>query len=128
MNAALLDSFQYIVGIYILYVAVKGKGNMYQFRNVRAADAELVRRRLRLIYFVIALLCFLDGAATSLQNVLFQISFLEDGTKVITQIAALDWWPTVSYSFLFNAVNVLIALIVLLLGLAFLTVRRHSDS
>lgn len=126
MNA-LLDSYQYIVCIYVLYVAIKGRGRLYEFGRVREADREKVRQILRGIYFAVALLCGLDGVVSNLQSSLFRVEYLEDGNKVISQVANLSWWPDVTYEFLFHSVSGIVGLIVALLLAVLLVVRRHSD-
>ena len=47
---SLLDSFQLVVGLYLVYVAVKGRGQMYRFENVPADRQASVRRKLRIFY------------------------------------------------------------------------------
>lgn len=127
MNGALLDSFQYVVGAYVLYVAIKGRGRLYTFEKVRAADRETVRKILRGIYFAIASLCTLDAAASGLLNRLFSVRYLEDGSKVVTRLSQLSWWPDIPYAVLFHGISILVALIVAALIAALVVVKKHSD-
>lgn len=123
---ALLDSYQFIVGIYILYVAIKGKGQMYRFGNVKVQDKEKVSRILRMIYFVTAGLCFLDGAISGLQRSLFRVRYTEDGMKLIEKVSELSWWKTVSYENLDFLVTGIILCIFVLLVSTLVIVRKHS--
>ena len=45
-----LDSFQLIIGLYLLYVTIKGHGTMYNFFDIPEKMQEKVKPWLRLIY------------------------------------------------------------------------------
>lgn len=127
MDHAILDSYQYIVGIYLLYVAIKGQGNMYRFEKVRSDKKVFVRKFLRGGYFFIALLCLLDGFTNSLMRSLFVIDYV-DGIKTVTKVAELSWWKSVTFDSLNNIVTICIALILLTLISLLFVIRKYSHS
>lgn len=57
MNTAVsLDSFQLIIGIYFLYVSIKGHGTLYNFSDISEEMQIAVKPKLRILYAVCALL------------------------------------------------------------------------
>ncbi|MBQ9721132.1 MAG: hypothetical protein IJV64_10620, partial [Oscillospiraceae bacterium] len=65
-----LDSFQLIVGAYLLYVAAKGSGTLYRFFDLPDEQQPRVHRVLRRVYAVCgalalaeALICMFLGAS-----------------------------------------------------------------
>ena len=74
-TAVTLDSFQVIVGLYLIYVAVKGKGTLYNFHDIPEEGKARVLTRLRLVYAlcgVLALaeagLCMWNGTSAFLEG------------------------------------------------------------
>jgi len=71
MNSTVsLDSFQLIIGLYLLYVTIKGHGTMYNFFDIPEKTQAMVKPRLRLIYGICAVialgeagLCMWQGTA-----------------------------------------------------------------
>ena len=64
MSTMFLDSFQLIVAIYLLYLAIKGQGKMYQFFDIPQAEQPRVQKLLRRTYLVCGLLALLDAGVT----------------------------------------------------------------
>lgn len=57
-----LDSFQLIVGLYLLYVAIKGDGTLYRFFDLPEDDQKKVKRPLRMIYALCGVLALAEAA------------------------------------------------------------------
>ena len=68
------DSFQLIIGLYFMYVTIKGSGTMYNFFDIPAKMQAAVKPRLRLMYGICAVLALSEAglcmwAASSGQTV-----------------------------------------------------------
>lgn len=61
LGTAPLDSFQLIIGFYLLYVTIKGEGNMYRFSDVPEEYQPKIAKTLRIIYGCATVVCLLDG-------------------------------------------------------------------
>lgn len=124
-NSAMLDSFQLIIGIYLLIVAVRGSGQLYNF-NLRDDKVVVIQRKLRIYYFILSFIALLDGGLNILQNTLFQRTILADGMIEIIRnpnLNAPDW---ITYPLISHTINALIALFLLLLLHIFLMLRKNK--
>ena len=126
MSTVFLDSFQLIVAVYLLYLAIKGKGKMYQFFDIPQADQPRVHKMLRTSYLVCGLLALLDAGFNMLQNTMFTQNILETGTT-ITQNFTVDSLPFIRYELLSTISSILTILIILILAGVFIYLRVLSN-
>ena len=123
---SLLDSFQLIVGLYLLYVAVKGSGQMYRFENVPADRQAAVRRKLRIFYAATAAISLADFGVSYLMNTMFTVS--AEGTEtVITQNYTIPNLPFLTYDLLFTVSNILVIILVAMLVFAVVRLLRNGS-
>ena len=123
---SLLDSFQLIVGLYLLYVAVKGSGQMYRFENVPADRQAAVRRKLRIFYAATAAVSLADFGVSYLMNTMFTVS--AEGTEtVITQNYTIPNLPFLTYDLLFTVSNILVIILVAMLVFAVVRLLRNGS-
>lgn len=126
MTTASLDSFQLIIGLYLLYVAIKGHGQMYRFGDLSEADQERVRRPLRLLYLAAALVALGEFGVCSLQNSMFTRSVLEDGSVSIAQNFTVEALPFLTYGMLSAVSTVMTILVIAILAGGFIWLRTLS--
>ena len=126
MSTVFLDSFQLIVAVYLLYLAIKGKGKMYQFFDIPQSDQPRVHQMLRTSYLVCGLLALLDAGVNMLQNTMFTQNILETGTT-ITQNFTVDSLPFIRYELLSTISAVLTILIIGMLAGVFIYLRVISN-
>ena len=98
-----LDSFQLIIGIYLLYISVKGEGNMYRFFDIPEENQPKVKKVLRTVYAfggVIALteaaLCMFSeqlGIPVETVNILSAVCTL---IIVVILVGAISWLRTLA--------------------------------
>ena len=122
MSSLFLDSFQLIVAVYLLYVAIKGSGTMYRFFDLPEREQPRVRKLLRTIYLICGLLALLDAGANMLQNSMFTQQVLESGTTV-TQNFTLEGFAFVTYDLLSIVSTVITCAIILTLAVTFIYLR-----
>lgn len=126
MSGIFLDSFQLIVAIYLLYIAIKGDGQMYRFFDLPKEEQPRVRRPLRTAYLVCGLLALLDAGANMLQNSMFTQQFAADGAATVIQNFTLPSLPFVTYGLLSIVSTVLTCLIIGILACVFVYLRTLS--
>jgi hypothetical protein len=126
MSTVFLDSFQLIVAVYLLYLAIKGKGKMYQFFDIPQSEQPRVQKLLRRTYLICGLLALLDAGVNMLQNTMFTQNILETGTT-ITQNFTVDSMPFIRYELLSTISTVLTGLIILSLAGVFIYLRVLSN-
>ena len=126
MTTASLDSFQLIIGLYLLYVAIKGHGQMYRFGDLSEAAQERVRRPLRLLYLAAALVALGEFGVCSLQNSMFTRSVLEDGSVSIAQNFTVEALPFLTYGMLSAVSTVMTILVIAILAGGFIWLRTLS--
>lgn len=62
MNTAVsLDSFQLIVGLYLLFIAIRGSGTMYNFFDLKDEDRASIVRPLRITYAVCGVIALAEA-------------------------------------------------------------------
>ncbi len=123
MSTALLDSFQLIVALYLLYVAIRGSGQMYRFVEESHPEYHIVRRRLRLIYLIGGIVAAADYGVNALQGQMFT-RVAEDGGVRIVQNFTVEQLPFLSYDLLSVASTVLTTVLVILLMAVLFWLRR----
>ncbi|MEN6338916.1 MAG: hypothetical protein ABFD03_02185 [Clostridiaceae bacterium] len=122
MSSLFLDSFQLIVAVYLLYIAIKGSGTMYRFFDLPEQEQPRVHKLLRTVYLVCGLLALLDAGANMLQNSMFTQQVLESGTTV-TQNFTLEGFSFITYDLLSIVSTVLTCVIILALVVTFAYLR-----
>ena len=123
---SLLDSFQLIVGLYLLYIAVKGKGQMYRFDNVPAERKDSVRAKLRVFYAAAAAVSLADFGISYLMNTMFTVS--ADGTQsIVTQNYTIPQLPFLTYDLLFTVSNILNIILIVMLVIAGIRLLRIKN-
>ena len=95
------DSFQIIIGVYFLYVAFKGEGTLYNFQDIPKNKQPVLRKKLRIIYFICALIALAEGALCLWQasqgyallsaRAVNNISLAMSGCIVIILVAVFAW-------------------------------------
>ncbi|MEA4869134.1 MAG: hypothetical protein VB062_00695 [Christensenella sp.] len=127
MSTVFLDSFQLIVAIYLLYLAIKGKGKMYQFFDIPASEQAKTQKTLRTTYLVCGLLALLDAGLNMLQNSMYTQQAGESGVT-ITQNFSVAALPFLSYDLLSTLSSILTILIIAALAGVFIYLRKKSQS
>lgn len=127
MSNLFLDSFQLIVAVYLLYIAIKGKGNMYHFFDIPPSEQQRIQKLLRTSYLVCGLLALLDAGINMLQNSMYSQQVLDTGVE-ITQNFTVPALPFLSNGLLSAVSSVLTVLIVLILAVTFLYLRKLSKT
>lgn len=123
---SLLDSFQLVVGLYLVYVAVKGRGQMYRFENVPADRQASVRRKLRIFYAAAAAVSLADFGISSLMNTMFTVS-ADGGRSVITQNYTIPQLPFLTYDLLFTVSSILNIILAIMLIIAVVRLMRTGE-
>jgi len=123
---SLLDSFQLIVGLYLIYVAIKGSGQMYRFENVPAEQQDSVRKKLRIFYAAAAAVALADFGVSYLMNTMFTVS-ADGGERIVTQNYTLPQLPFLTYDLLFAVSNVLSVLLIAMLLFAVIRLGRSGN-
>ncbi|MDL2218369.1 hypothetical protein LJC27_06885 [Christensenellaceae bacterium OttesenSCG-928-M15] len=59
---SLFSIFQLLIGVYLLYSAITGKGQLFRNENVKKGKEALYHKRLRIMAAVIAPLMFIQAA------------------------------------------------------------------
>lgn len=69
MNSTVsLDSFQIIIGVYLIYVSIKGSGTLYNFYEIKKVSPLFVTKTLRKIYAFCGILALTDGVLCIVQT------------------------------------------------------------
>ena len=117
MSTALLDSFQLIVAGYLLFIAIKGNGQMYRFGNLSEADQAAVHKPLRILYAIGGVIALAEFGISSLKSSMFTIVSTEAGSS-ITQNFSISGFSFLTYDLLGFISTVLnVCLILLLMGI-----------
>ena len=125
MPTSFLDSFQFIVALYLLYVAAKGSGQMYRFFDLTQSDQKKVHKPLRLIYLTAGLIALAETAVCMLQNAMFTQNMTDAGMTV-TQNFVIESLPFLTYPMLSSVSSVLTILVITILIGTFVWLRRLS--
>ena len=126
MSTASLDSFQLIVGLYLLYIAIKGKGQMYRFGDIPEEERQRIHRPLRLLYLLGGLIATAEFGVCTLQNSMFTRTVTDSGAVEISQNFALERFPFLTYDLLSVVSSVMTILVILLLAGIFVWLRVLS--
>lgn len=126
MPTGILDSFQLVVGLYLLYVAAKGSGQLYRFGTMSEQTQAAIRRPLRIAYAVGGVIALAEFGLCALQSAMFTVTTTESGI-VVTQNFSVAALPFLSYDLLSVLSAVLTLLVVALLVVIFIWMRRKSQ-
>ena len=131
MGTGFIDSFQLIIGIYLLYMGVKGEnlGNRLSGTPDKNEVKEPVA--LRVLYIVGAVFALSDFGLCMLRNKMFTVEAAQEGVT-ITQNFTIDALPFLTYD-LMNTVSRVLSLLALavLIGSAiwlFILSSRHEKN
>ena len=131
MGTGFIDSFQLIIGIYLLYMGVKGEnlGNRLSGTPDKNEVKEPVA--LRVLYIVGAVFALSDFGICMLRNKMFTVEAAQEGVN-ITQNFTIDALPFLTYD-LMNTVSRVLSLLALavLIGSAiwlFILSSRHEKN
>ena len=111
MGTGFIDSFQLIIGIYLLYMGVKGEnlGNRLSGTPDKNEVKEPVA--LRVLYIVGAVFALSDFGICMLRNKMFTVEAAQEGVS-ITQNFTIDALPFLTYD-LMNTVSRVLSLLAL---------------
>ena len=111
MGTGFIDSFQLIIGIYLLYMGVKGEnlGNRLSGTPDKNEVKEPVA--LRVLYIVGAVFALSDFGICMLRNKMFTVEAAQEGVN-ITQNFTIDALPFLTYD-LMNTVSRVLSLLAL---------------
>ena len=111
MGTDFIDSFQLIIGIYLLYMGVKGEnlGNRLSGTPDKNEVKEPVA--LRVLYIVGAVFALSDFGICMLRNKMFTVEAAQEGVN-ITQNFTIDALPFLTYD-LMNTVSRVLSLLAL---------------
>lgn len=111
MGTGFIDSFQLIIGIYLLYMGVKGEnlGNRLSGTPDKNEVKEPVA--LRVLYIVGAVFALSDFGICMLRNKMFTVEAAQEGVTV-TQNFTIDALPFLTYD-LMNTVSRVLSLLAL---------------
>ena len=111
MGTDFIDSFQLIIGIYLLYMGVKGEnlGNRLSGTPDKNEVKEPVA--LRVLYIVGAVFALSDFGICMLRNKMFTVEAAQEGVT-ITQNFTIDALPFLTYD-LMNTVSRVLSLLAL---------------
>ena len=125
MSSVFLDSFQLIVAVYLLFIAIRGDGQMFHFNNLTKEQQAQVRTRLRILYAAGGLFAAIDFALSALRTSMFTEATAADGTVSLVQKFTIDGIPFLNdYTFLSRASTVFTVLLVItLFGIVIWLVR-----
>ena len=131
MGTGFIDSFQLIIGIYLLYMGVKGEN--LENRLSGTPDKNEVKEpvALRVLYIVGAVFALSDFGICMLRNKMFTVEAAQEGVN-ITQNFTIDALPFLTYD-LMNTVSRVLSLLALavLIGSAiwlFILSSRHEKN
>lgn len=128
MPTVSLDSFQLVVALYLFYIAIKGKGQMYRFGQMSSEQQQRIRKPLRLIYAGAGLIALLDTGVCMLQGYMFTLTNT-GGANQVTQNFSLDAFPFITYELLSAISFAMTMLVVLTLaGVAVWMYRLSKDA
>ena len=111
MGTGFIDSFQLIIGIYLLYMG--GKGENLGNRLSGTPDKNEVKEpvALRVLYIVGAVFALSDFGICMLRNKMFTVEAAQEGVN-ITQNFTIDALPFLTYD-LMNTVSRVLSLLAL---------------
>ena len=131
MGTGFIDSFQLIIGIYLLYMGVKGENLENRLSGTPDKNEVKGPAALRVLYIVGAVFALSDFGICMLRNKMFTVEAAQEGVS-ITQNFTIDALPFLTYD-LMNTVSRVLSLLALavLIGSAiwlFILSSRHEKN
>ena len=131
MGTGFIDSFQLIIGIYLLYMGVKGENLGNRLSGTPDKNEVKEPAALRVLYIVGAVFALSDFGICMLRNKMFTVEAAQEGVN-ITQNFTIDALPFLTYD-LMNTVSRVLSLLALavLIGSAiwlFILSSRHEKN
>ena len=131
MGTGFIDSFQLIIGIYLLYMGVNGENLENRLSGTPDKNEVKEPAALRVLYIVGAVFALSDFGICMLRNKMFTVEAAQEGVS-ITQNFTIDALPFLTYD-LMNTVSRVLSLLALavLIGSAiwlFILSSRHEKN
>ena len=131
MGTDFIDSFQLIIGIYLLYMGVRGENLENLLSGTPDKNEVKEPVALRVLYIVGAVFALSDFGICMLRNKMFTVEAAQEGVN-ITQNFTIDALPFLTYD-LMNTVSRVLSLLALavLIGSAiwlFILSSRHEKN
>ena len=111
MGTGFIDSFQLIIGIYLLYMGVKGENLENRLSGTPDKNEVKEPAALRVLYIVGAVFALSDFGICMLRNKTFTVEAAQEGVS-ITQNFTIDALPFLTYD-LMNTVSRVLSLLAL---------------
>ena len=111
MGTGFIDSFQLIIGIYLLYMGVKGENLENRLSGTPDKNEVKEPAALRVLYIVGAVFALSDFGICMLRNKMFTVEAAQEGVT-ITQNFTIDALPFLTYD-LMNTVSRVLSLLAL---------------
>ena len=111
MGTGFIDSFQLIIGIYLLYMGVKGENLGNRLSGTPDKNEVKEPAALRVLYIVGAVFALSDFGICMLRNKMFTVEAAQEGVN-ITQNFTIDALPFLTYD-LMNTVSRVLSLLAL---------------
>ena len=111
MGTGFIDSFQLIIGIYLLYMGVKGENLENRLSGTPDKNEVKEPAALRVLYIVGAVFALSDFGICMLRNKMFTVEAAQEGVS-ITQNFTIDALPFLTYD-LMNTVSRVLSLLAL---------------
>ena len=111
MGTGFIDSFQLIIGIYLLYMGVKGENLENRLSGTPDKNEVTEPAALRVLYIVGAVFALSDFGICMLRNKMFTVEAAQEGVS-ITQNFTIDALPFLTYD-LMNTVSRVLSLLAL---------------
>ena len=126
MGSGFIDSFQLLIGIYLLYMGVKGENLGSRLSGVPDQNEVKEPRALRGLYIVGAVFALSDFALCYLRNSMFTVEQGEAGLSV-TQNFTVSALPFLTYDLMNKVSNVLSLLALAVLVISSIWLFRLSS-
>lgn len=111
MGTGFIDSFQLIIGIYLLYMGVRGENLENRLSGIPDKNEVKEPVALRVLYIVGAVFALSDFGICMLRNKMFTVEAAQEGVTV-TQNFTIDALPFLTYD-LMNTVSRVLSLLAL---------------
>ena len=124
---AFYDFFQLFVAAFLLYAAVKGKGNLFPTEGIVEEYIPKIHRVLRRVYVVGGIAALFAFGLCMLRRAMFTPLYNTDGTVAgVAQNFQLDFAPFVTYQFLTIANVVMAVILVAGLMVPFIWLKKYK--
>ena len=124
---AFYDFFQLFVALFLMYAAIKGKGNLYPTEGLLEDYLPKIHRVLRRVYAIGGVAALFAFGLCMLRRAMFTTLYNTDGTVAgIAQKFQLEFAPFVTYRFLTIANVVMAVILVAGLMVPFVWLKKYK--